>query len=651
MTAPLTLAELVARTRAPGSLVPTPPLSTAPELAPIGPAPIGTPPGLAPGGPGAVAACELITGREIAAVAGKLGRHKSEDKQTVGRAMLKALRGEVWAGDGHRNTTMFQVAGELVEAYPNLDPGSVVLAFSAAISNAQLNGSKYTEEKLYSALERIQDERGNRIRMINALGGLGIEFGAAVPNWTAQPGAAQADTRAAALNALGFDTLIVRANGDFYLRTPDRGTYDWKLTSTIDLRTKMVNLFGRENGTVITHQDGEFVGAEKICEVYARVADKTIHDYTSPATTFDPARNVLSVGLPANLPEPQEDPRVARWLKELAGGRDHDLLEFYDWISGTTREYIHRPAAALVIVGAKDAGKSLFMLALAGTWGVLPVKLANAVEKFNGALLSSPFWHADERMPEEMTEACFRETVPERHRLVEPKGREKVELRGCGRLVFTLNSVEDLHVGTSRGPDAVDAVAGRIAYFDCSRRARELADAQAPLRLPLSWDLDLAAMVGHLRYVQTTVTPREQRFLGARLDNAGARAVVINQSVKRAEGYLDAIGDYLTDPVAWEKEYRATSQWTIPGRNFPLVTQDGKLYVWTTELASRIGDREPRYLDSLLRPGRARLRFGGVRGSFREIDTERLVEARPELYAAIVSTCSGDTKERLGLTD
>lgn len=661
---PQTLAELVARVR--GAPAPAPPQEqpTAPPNVPIPGGAVAT---ISPAPPredrgaalGISTATELIGGQEIASLAGKLARHKSENKQSIGRAMLRALRGEVWAPQGSRNATMYQIAAELVEAYPNLDPGSVVLAFSAAISNAELQGSKYTPEKLLSALERVQDERSNRLNMMASLGGLveTLAPGAPMPVWQAPPAPAGATpdpdaARAGELNAAGFDTLIIRACGDFYLRAPDRGTYDWKLTNALDLRVKMTNLFGRENGTVITHVDGEFVGVEKICEVYARVADRVIYDYTSPATTYDLGAATLRVGLPAAPPAAAPDERVHTWLRELAGGSDHDVSELYDWIASTTRTYIDRPAAALVIVGAKDAGKSVFARALAATWGVLPVKLANAVERFNGALLNSPFWHADERMPEEMTEACFRETVPERSRLVEPKGREKVELIGCGRLMFTLNSVDDLHVGSTKGADAIDAVAGRLALFDCSKRAHQIALAHDRLRLPLSFDLDLPAVVSHLRHVQDTHTPRPQRFLGARADASAARAIVINQSARYSDMYVDAICDYLSDPDTWEKAYTLNvSQYAIPGRAFPLVTKDGHLYAWPTEFAARVGSREPKALAVLLAgPERTLIRYGTVRGSYREIDLERIVALRPDIRAALVDTLSRDTKERLGIT-
>jgi len=246
--------------------------------------------------------------------------------------------------------------------------------------------------------------------------------------------------------------------------------------------------------------------------------------------------------------------------------------------------------------------------------------------------------------------------VPARSRLVEPKGREKVELRGCGRLVFSINSVHDLHIGTSQGPDAVDAVAGRIAFFDCSGRKEQILEAQERFRLP-NYDLDMMLMVAHLRWVQVNHSPRPQRFLGARLNNTAARALVLQQSVRNLEGLLDGIAEYLHDPYAWEKDYRPTSGYVLPGRAFPLVVQGSKLMVWGSELAGRMNCKEHhRALDAICKQGRKQLRFGLFRGSYREIDAERFLEVRAagpdsELWQDTVKALSTDTRERLGLTD
>ncbi len=124
----------------------------------------------------------------------------------------------------------------------------------------------------------------------------------------------------------------------------------------------------------------------------------------------------------------------------------------------------------------------------------------------------------------------------------------------------------------------------------------------------------------------------------------------MNQSVKHSESLLDAISDYLETYDTWERDYRPGGSFSMPGRAFPLVTRDGRLYVWGSELAARIGAKSYlRELEPICTSGRVRLRYGLFRGSYREIDLERLLSVRPELAAHVVKACSGDTHTRLGL--
>ncbi len=599
---------------------------------------------------------EMITSRELATLASSLARSKSADKQSVGRALMRAIKGEIWAQQGQRNATAYQISAEVIETYPGADLVSVVQNFLAAISNAQTQGSKMTETKWLGMLERVQAERGNRIAMVAASGERLIKALETAASWPTIDPVTPDQIRTLALNTAGIRTLVIRAGGDYYIRTPDRGTYAWKITNEIDLRTKLVALFGSANATVVTHDKGEFIGPGKFCETYATVAARTIHDYRSPATTYDLETETIHVGLPAILPEPVADLNVHAWLLELAGGEESDLVELYDWISSTTREHIDRPAAALTIVGARDAGKTLFVQALARTWGILPVKLANSIERFNGSLCNSPFWHADERMPEDMTDAAFREIVQERSRLVEPKGREKVELRGCGRLIFTLNSSADLKIGSASGADVIDAVAGRLAYFDCSLRSAQIGAAQDRLRIPGSFDLDMPRIVGHLRWVQETYRPRAQRFFGARQDGSRARRIVLQQAGQYHEQATETLIDYLSEPEVWERSYQSTGgQFAAPGSGFPIVIRDRGLWVCLSELAAKIGVRQndlSRALVPFTIEGTTKFQHGAVRNRYRRIDVARMLESKNiarghELYYPIVQTLIKDTQERI----
>ncbi len=640
---------------------------------------------------GSPLAVELIQARDLAELASRLGRSKSEFKQSTGRALLKAISGQLWAPDGHRDNTAYQIAAECVEAYPNLDAASAVQCFSAAISNAQAHGSDMTIAKWAAMIVRVQNERQLRLNMVAQVApllsatGKALELAAkqltpqapppAQPNALPQPvypsGASVEPIEALAAVA---HSLVILADGVFYLRRPSETHYPWKMKSAQALQVELARQFGVDNQKVITHDDkGKPLPVTEWLLVYGANAHSIVYDYASPATTWDAASETLQVGFPADAPAMHPDTAVHDWLCALAGGPESavtadepaDALEssvsdLYDWIAACTRAYITRPSTALCIIGPPDAGKGVLVRALAKTWGCLPVKLANAVERFNGSLLNSPVWHADERTPEGLTDDLFRTIVQERERLIEPKGREKVELRGCGRLVFTLNDPSDFQVGSVAGPEALQAVADRVSYFDCRGQKAALALTMAPLMLP-DGDMDLNRIVSHLRWVQETYTPRAQRFLGAREDRSKVSDFVVRQMAANYADVYERILEYLLSPSVWESQYHADRRTFDDGYRYPIVSSSGCLWIWPTEFAARLGvsAKDANRIRAALKAVRAGeprdISFGprgkNVRGNYVEIDLDRFVIAAnviagSDTWRAIVQTVSVETKVR-----
>lgn len=696
-----TLQEIVAQARAQAAAqVAAPLLASAPqtELPASGINPQVTAPRGAPdaGGlayEGTPLAVELITTRELAELAAKLTHAKNEHKQTIGRALMRAISGQLWAPDGHRNTTAYQIAAECVEAYPNLDAGSTVRCLSAAISNAASQGSKMTPEKWQGMFERVQAERQIRLNMVGQFAARQSAMGEALEQqakrtWTqavpleqqpaplpvpfrtelALPSGVQVPQHPTDTLASVVHSLVILADGTYYLRQPHETHYRWRLKSLTALRIELARQFGVQNQTIVTHDSkGNALPETQFLEVYGSNAHATVYDYSSEHTTWDAERATLHIGFSAELPPAAPSLEVHDWLCALVGQKEcneyprEPVAELYDWVAGCTREHINKPAVALCIVGPAEAGKGVFTLAMAQTWGVLPVKLSNAVERFNASLLSSPFWHADERTPEGLTDDLFRTIVQERVRLVEPKGKEKVELRGCGRMLFTLNDPADFHVGGVEGPDAVQAVSDRVAYYDCRGLERELRLAQGPLMMP-NGDMDLPRIVSHLRWVQTVWAqqngaPRVQRFLGGRSDREEAKAFVVRQIARHYADIYESLIEYLTQPATWEVGYHVDRRQFDDGLRCPIVTQGGQLFVWQTELNKRLANKDPRALRNALKAIRSgqhwEISFGArkLRADYQEIDLDKLViaaniDSASETWAAIVRTMAQDTRQR-----
>jgi hypothetical protein len=633
-------------------------------------------------------AVELITTRELAELASKLSHAKNENKQTIGRALMRAISGQLWAPDGHRNTTAYQIAAECVEAFPNLDPSSTVRCFSAAISNAQAQGSKMSAEKWQGMIERVQADRQIRLNMVGQFAARQSAMGEALeqqakrtwpsdmpvsqePNPLPMPVRTELALPSGAPShptdslASVVHSLVILADGTYYLRRPGETHYAWRLKNLTALRIEMARQFGVHNQTIVTHDSkGNALPETQFLEVYCSNAHRIVYDYKSEATTWEAETATLKIGFAHDVEPPRADMQVHNWLCELVGGAGDDdarIEGLYDWLASCTRAHIDSPAAALVLVGPSNAGKGMIARALAATWGVLPVPLENAVARFNGALTESPIWWADERTPEDLTDDKFRTIVQERERLVEHKGKEKVLLMGCARLVFTLNEPDDFRIGGIEGPDAVRAVADRIRYFDCRGNRERIERAMDPLML-LPGRMDLPRIVSHLRWVQTAWAasegaPRPQRFLGAQTDREAAERFVIRQMGRNYADVYETILEYLTQPGTWEAGYHAERRQFEDGLRLPLVTQHGCLWIWQTEFSKRLASKDPRALRNALKAIRtgnhAEISFGArrLRADYQEIDLDKLaiaanIQPDSESWQAIVKTVSQDTRHR-----
>lgn len=623
---------------------------------------------------------EIVGSRELMSLAGALAKRKNEKHAQLGRALVRAVRGELFAKHGERDAVAWSLTGEIINAYPNCDPSGVVSCFLASLSLAAEDGSDLTPDRFHSMLERHQEARQLRLNMVNeiAAGKLGealrerealVALAGVIPpesateaTTTPAVGIVSSASPPPGFNPANLTYLIVQADGDFYLRHVNGWTYR-KLKSQTALSIELTRIYGATNATLVLYdQRGVKFPMQSILDAYATNARAVIYDYVTDQTTYDPNTGVIRIGyesLPGTSVEPRADSDVEAWLQQLAGGTEQDLLDLYDWIASTERKRLATTSAACVIVGASDSGKSLLALCLALTWGTVPVPLKAAVDKFNGAILGGPIWHADERMPEDLTNDIFREMVQSRRRLVEPKGRERVQLEGASRIIVTLNDLEDLCINGSMGADAVEAVADRLSIFNCRCVTPEVRAALDVLRLPGEHDVDLKRVAQHLRYVQLYLEPRKQRFLGARA-NASAEEHLLGQHVEKHAKVFEWLKDYLVRPEVFEREYSHERRAFSSGHRYPVITQHNQPWVWSNELADKLGLKAWE-VNRALQPFRTKeeyttqLSFGPrearVKGRYYALDIDRIAKAltfTPEEVNAVVAALSLDTRARLG---
>ncbi len=590
---------------------------------------------------------------DLANLAGKLVRRKSERQQAIGLALAKALRGEPFASatSGVRNSTLLAIAGDILEEFPFAELEPIAQLFSACLDRMRLDAEAAgqstadgapTLDQFRSMLARKQGQRQlqhhddqHTLDLFAAASQALVARGetpAPLPldAWGVPQGDARADLR----------TLIVReTDSSYHLRSPAEAQYTARATSATALRIDLQRLYlDRGIPLNILDDTGEMIPTDKILRAYSCNARHVIYDYSATSTEFDSLSGVLRVGYTpgrlqdgTTIPE-RADSTVEAWLRTLAGGTDDHLIALYDWIAASAQRYIARPATALVLVGAPSAGKTAFADALAMTWGVhKAVNFAIAVDRFNGALAHCPVWLADEEMPPELTGERFRTIIQDKERYIELKGRERQTLKGCARIVFALNGLDKLRLGaTSR--DAADAIAARLTVFHAQReRACERALADVREAATNAGTTEQVLVARHLRAVQS-LEPREQRFYGGR-DAGGALRAVLGSSVDHCPAVFEALADYVLDPQAWERTYSASSILN-DGRQYPVVTEihggEPTLAVYPDQLAQRIHVEAWR-VRKALEPfvlERKRLSFGprgqNVRGMYWLLDVARL---------------------------
>lgn len=615
---------------------------------------------------------ELVDYREIAELAGKLAKRKSEKHQQLGRAIAKALRGEPYCATapGVRNSTLFQIAGEIVEAFPYCSPEPVAKLFRISLDRLADDSPKDnpapTIAEFVGMLVRHQGPKqqkhasGQAIEnayqaALDLLPEATIEQAAAFGSGI---GPAPVDAAAMAGNpavtgaaeaGLDYRSIIVAVDGVYYLRHPQGRVYTFRCGSGEALRLYLQRQFLDRGGLGVSLTDdrGDMFPNDQILRAYGSPAKQLVYDYSATLTEYDQRSMILRSGFTmATMPDlstidPEVSPVVEDWLRALSGGSDESLAELYDWIASTEQRHIRTNAAALVVIGPPSIGKNVFARALAHTWGQHePSKFAYVLDRFNGALAACPIWHADEELPPDLTDARFKEIVQEQQRHIELKGRERMTLIGCSRILITVNSMSDVKIRSASGPDGAKACADRLAIFNADRHHSEKALSQ--VRKAVSDRMDPVAaerllVARHLRWIQTNLEPRTQRFLGARTDRNEAMVPILMATAERMPQVFEAISDYLADPFNWEREYSHIDQIVKPGRRFPIVAQADMLYICTQELMVRLGIRETdrAKVTYALRPfvtnSKARLSFGNgdqrYRGYYVEVDPERIEQA------------------------
>lgn len=379
--------------------------------------------------------------------------------------------------------------------------------------------------------------------------------------------------------------LLVQNAGRFWLREPDSDDFAVTCVAS-DLPVVIRDLYTA--GATELYTDETEPPKEKTITLHAKPVRQIIACYYQSKTTYDPELRTLVQGLRVD-PKlvPGFDPDVEALLVAFAGSRIEALKQ---WIAACRADRLSAPARALAVVGAKGIGKSLFANGLARIWGRPPVPAKVLCERFNGALGGCPIVLADEELPKNMSGEDFRTVIQERTHSIEPKGKERHELRGCIRMVATANDLSKLYLHGGKGPDDIRAIADRLFVIEARGAEAEQAikAAQAPLLLADGSTVDLARLAQHFMYIQQTVQPALGRFIGAPEDQS-ALEITLRGETQNAPELFELLSEYFEADGGWDAEYKLVGTGTViprrgeiipeARRNFPVFVHEGELFV------------------------------------------------------------------------
>jgi len=450
------------------------------------------------------------------------------------------------------------------------------------------------------------------------------------------------------------DPLMVHAQGSVWLRRRDSNDYDFKVARADvlnavkerfpEIRLRRVNKNGDE-GSMLARE-------ELLCE-HSRLVRATEVRYTQSATYFDPQTSTLTRGLRCPIIAPRFDVRVENLLRAMVGA--DALPDMHDWIASCRQDRLDRPGAILALVGPPSVCKTFLSVVLANMQGSpRAVPLKKLTMQFQSELTECAVLVADEEMPKELTQAELSEIVPSNARFVEHKGvDEKARVIGCFRIVATANAIERLRLNGSAGPEAVRALADRFAVFIIpSDRKPTIMAAQNALKLSGDDRLDVAAFMAHFAWIQATVTPRPQRFLGARQDPSLAATAIARIDAAKHPEVFGAIQDYLEGGGVADRGYRLRPfekegdlriKRQMAWESYPIFVHEQRVCVRSAALAVALGvdvGKVNEAVKPMKRERRVDVQILGDRVVGYALDTAALRAALPDLDPGWAAACA-----------
>ena len=295
---------------------------------------------------------------------------------------------------------------------------------------------------------------------------------------------------------------------------------------------------------------------------YGTIAEKIQGSLSLRRSYYDRKENTFMIATtPLRKLEPRFDVQIDTWLRLMAVD-EGDTEQILDYVAGVSQ--LHRPCAALHLMGPPGTGKSVFIEGLSKLWttgGATPYRMAVGAA-FNESIATCPLIELSEGTDEQGfirgTSSAFRDLIGSVSVKINPKGLTPYSVTGCARVVIASNDYEilrDITGGRELSNEALEAVAERLAIVPVGLPAKEYMNAlkaNDPHTIDRWLQEDLLARHAlHLR--DSRPLSKDARFLIHGKVTAAMQTLVVHRPP--SEALLEWIVGFATDPGEFNKGF------------------------------------------------------------------------------------------------
>lgn len=416
---------------------------------------------------------EVIPRERVKAFAKHVARSKNEYKSWMGQLLLKVLNGDVFAERGGRDDTIYKLAGDLGQAFPDADAGALADLFTPSLAKMGKDcptpgdvRKKILRAQRKVVLEQRAEQRAKTVQQKQVREVLGGDYTKEYIDQFCK------ETGSGSKFELFGKRLIVQKGSKYFLFS--HGKYypfeDKELYNACrDLLLPAQKLFRVSINNVSEKGLDTPKSVVQLVHDYGVVAvHKEMRLFAHTSYYEENSNTFVEAPVPLRIKQGVRHESVERWIDCICP--NEEIAEsFRDWLAVLPN--LKRALAMLVFTGGSGVGKTSFATGIARLWTTSGVTdMGEAWEDFNEAFTKCPVLLADESFPTDKQGRVptdkIRSLVSASSHKLNVKNMKLQQLLGYIRLVAALQGTEKLaSFGKVDGRHDVDAIQQRLLHI------------------------------------------------------------------------------------------------------------------------------------------------------------------------------------------